>query len=464
MLALVLASLLADAPVETVLRRTFNAADAQRSRYAYVPFEVAAGVTRFDIAYTYDRAGGTSAIDLGLLEPGPLDLGTSAWRGWSGGNRDAVFVAADDATPGYWPGPLPAGTWHVALGLYKVAEAGTAVEIRIRTAADVRGPAPTLARRGSEPQLRDARWYAGGLHAHTLHSDGVLPTQEVAALAREAGLDFLTITDHNNTTHQRDAIDVPGLLVIAGEEVTTPAGHANVWGLRGDRALVDFRAQTGADVARLVADAHAQGALFSINHPFLDCAACSWTGDVAEGVDALEISNPGASGLAQALALWDTLLRAGRRITAVGASDWHRPGAVGIGTPAVRVHASELSTPAILRGIREGRVIVMTRATLPPPSVVVRSGLHAATIGETLAVAEADALEVEVAVDDPAYEGARVELVWRGEAVDRATLTARGTARFRRWPPAGGYLRVQVTAADGAPLAITNPVFVTVAR
>jgi hypothetical protein len=106
----------------------------------------------------------------------------------------------------------------------------------------------------------------------------------------------------------------------------------------------------------------------------------------------------------------------------------------------------------------------MARATLPPPSVVARSGLRTATIGETLEIAAEDALEVEVAVDDPAYEGARVELVWRGETVDRATLTARGTARFRRWPAAGGYLRVHVTAADGAPLAITNPVFVTAGR
>jgi hypothetical protein len=462
MLALVLASLLAGAPVETVLRRTFTAADAQRSRYAYVPFEVAAGVTRIDVAYAYDRAGGASAIDLGLLEPGALDLGTTAWRGWSGGNRDAFFVATDDATPGYWPGPLPAGTWHVALGLYQVPDAGTAVEVRIRTATETRGAAPPLAPRETFPS-RPA-WYAGGLHAHTLHSDGVLPTQEVAALARAAGLDFLTITDHNNTAHQRDPIDAPGLLVIAGEEVTTPAGHANVWGLEGSRAQVDFRAQTGADLARLVADAHAQGALFSINHPFLDCAACSWTRDVPEGVDALEISNPGASGLAQALALWDTLLRAGRRITAVGASDWHRPGPVGIGTPAVRVFATELSTPAVLRGIREGRVIVMARATLPPPSVVARSGLRSATIGETLAVAPEDALEIEVGVGDPAYEGARVELVWRGETVDRATATAHGTVRFRRWPAADGYLRVHVTAADGAPLAITNPVFVTIGR
>ena len=105
-------------------------------------------------------------------------------------------------------------------------------------------------------------------------------------------------------------------------------------------------------------------------------------------------------------------------------------------------------------------MIVVARATLAPPSLVARSSLRAAAIGETLAVAIGDAVEVEVGLDDPAYEGARVELVWRGEVVDRATAAAGGTVRFRRWPATDGYLRVHVTAADGAPLAITNPVFV----
>ena len=97
-------------------------------------------------------------------------------------------------------------------------------------------------------------------------------------MAREAGLDFVAITDHNNTTH---AVDVPPdphgkPLHIVGEEITTPGGHANVWGLRpGD--WIDFR--VAADDQRindLAAAASARGALFSINHPVADCDACDW--------------------------------------------------------------------------------------------------------------------------------------------------------------------------------------------
>ena len=82
---------------------------------------------------------------------------------------------------------------------------------------------------------RGARWYSGALHVHTVHSDGTLTVDEVSRLAREAGLDFLAITDHNNTAHQVDPVPADGLLRIVGEEVTTPGGHASVWGLGGER-------------------------------------------------------------------------------------------------------------------------------------------------------------------------------------------------------------------------------------
>ena len=293
-----------------VIRKHLTAADVFVQRYVYVPFEVPPGTTRIEFAYAYDRADGANVIDLGLLEPGTLQLGTTAFRGWTGGERAGGFVAVDDATPGYWPGPIPPGEWRVQLGLYKIGAAGVDVDVTIQTSSGPAGKTPALPSRPQEPLKREARWYAGGLHAHTLHSDGKLTAQELAAAARQAGLDFLAITDHNNTAHQRERIDVPGLLVITGEEVTTSGGHANVWGLAGERAFVDFRVLPGdRAVQGLVDQARAQGALVSINHPYADCFACSWTHDVPQDLDAIEISNPGAANLALAIGLWDSLLR-----------------------------------------------------------------------------------------------------------------------------------------------------------
>ena len=43
---------------------------------------------------------GFLGVDLGLFEPGPLDLGTPSFRGWSGSERREVTVTAAGATPG----------------------------------------------------------------------------------------------------------------------------------------------------------------------------------------------------------------------------------------------------------------------------------------------------------------------------------------------------------------------------
>src|SRR5262249_52806028 len=151
----------------------------------------------------------------------------------------------------------------------------------------------------------------------------------------------------------------PAPLAIVGEEVTTPAGHANVWGLR-DGAWIDFRVAPGdpdaaGSINRLVADAHRAGALFSINHPFGDCGGCAWQQVVPDRLDAIEIWNGDQGPQAEAIALWDRWLGAGRHVTAVGASDWHRAPAP-VGAAAVRVFAPELSEAAIIAAIHDGHV------------------------------------------------------------------------------------------------------------
>jgi hypothetical protein len=445
-----------------VVTRHFTARDQQVGRYQYVPFDVPAETTRVVVGYRYDRRGGANVLDLGLFEPGPLALGSPAFRGWSGGGRDTVTIALDEATPGYWPGPIPPGRWHVMLGLYKVAPEGVDVEITVETSIEPRPAAPVgLAPRPREPLRSGPAWYAGALHAHTVHSDGALSARELADKARGERLDFLAITDHNNTAHQLEVVDVQDLLLIAGEEVTTPGGHFNVWGLPGERAYVDFRAAAGDPaIHTLTAGARARGALVSINHPFASCFGCPWTHPVPDALDAIEISDERPEARLQAMALWDLLLRQGRRVTAVATSDWHR-GATRIGVPAVRVFAAELSAPAILGGIRDGRVVVVADGSLPAPVVSVRAGGAEAGIGDRVLTKAGEALEVGVE-GRPEYQGARADLLWNGEVVASDRLPAGGGVRFARHAAASGYLRVHLVAADGTLLALTNPIYVEV--
>lgn len=445
-----------------VIKAHFTAKDQQVRRYVEVPFDVPAGTTRVDIELRYDKAAGANVVDLGLFEPGSLALGTKAFRGWTGGERSAIFVSSSDATPGYWPGPIQAGTWNVGLGLYKVGETGVDVEVTVRTssAPEPAGP-PAIPARSTEAVKKGEAWYSGALHAHTWNSDGALPAQKLAETAKAAGLDFLAITDHNNTVHQRERIDVPGLLTIVGEEVTTPGGHMNVWGLGGWRDLIDFRVSPGDPaIGDIVKAATTRGALVGINHPYSECVACSWTHAVPAGVNTIEISGREPAEMVRAVALWDMLLREGRRVTAIGVSDWHR-GDAPIGSASVRVLAPELSQRAILEGIRAGRVVVMMDGTTPAPELRVTTAASSARVGDTLSPKRGEAFAVKIEAASAVYDAARVELFWNGEKVGTAPLV-NGKVGFDRFASTDGYLRATVLSATGAPIAVINPIWIKV--
>jgi hypothetical protein len=450
----------AEAP--RIIKTHFTPKQQQVDRYVQVPFDASQGTTRIDIELKYDRANGENVVDLGLLEPGSLSLGTRAFRGWTGGERSAIFVSATDATPGYWPGPIQAGQWNVSLGLYKVGATGVDVEVTVRTSSEpVTAAMPSLPVRAKEPIRTGPAWYSGALHAHTHNSDGALSAQALAERARAEGLDFLAITDHNNTASQREAIDVPGLLTLLGEEVTTPGGHANVWGLGGIRDFVDFRVSPGdAAIHSLFRAVAARGGLVGINHPYSACVACSWTHPVPEVVNTIEITGREPAEIVRAVALWDMLLTAGRRVTAIGVSDWHR-GDAPIGAASVRVWANELSTRAILDSIRAGRVIVMADGASAPPEVRVTSASKDARAGDTLTLARGDAYALDIDAKARLFSGAHVEAYWNGEKIATAPL-AEGHARFERFASTDGYLRVHVLAANGVPLAVTNPVWIRI--
>jgi hypothetical protein len=445
-------------------------------RYQYLPFTVSAGTEAVTISYSYSGDDGSSVIDLGLFEPGPVTLGTASFRGYSGGAQRTITVGRHSASPGYKTGPLPAGTWHVMLGMYKVAPAGVDVQIKITEAKD---EAPTDETPGPKGPGRHTPaggalasgshvgrvlsdppgWYAGSLHLHTKHSDGTMDPAAVAAMARDAGFDFIAITDHNNTTHTREPMP-PSPLHIVGEEVTTPGGHANVWGL-AEGAWIDFRVMpTDAGAADaingMVAAAHKAGALFSINHPIDNCAGCSWEQIIADGIDAVEIWQNEKAPRDAEIAFWDRLLRTGRHVTAVGVADWHRlPNRMDVA--AVRVRADSLTERAVIDGIRRGHVIVMRDAATPPPSVSVSCGSHAAGVGDTLVCTAADTISMRVAA--PAFQDGQVDFIWNAA---RMTSKAIGGGATFSMPASAGYLRAHVYAADGSAVAITNPVYVEV--
>jgi len=326
-------------------------ADRAGSRYRYLPVDVPPGARSLAVTLGYDRTAGV--LDLGCFGP------DGEFRGWSGGARDGFTIAAGHATPGYLPGPLTPGTWHVALGLHRVPAGGLPWTVAAQTSlTGPEEPMPGSPVRPVRPPRRDLpappgyTWLAGDLHAHTVHSDGSLTVAELAALAAGAGLDFLAVTDHNTVSHHTElhaAGTAAGLVLVPGQELTTDRGHANAF---GDIGWVDFR-EPAADWLSTVDD---RGGLLSVNHPL--GGDCAWLHPSPVRPPLAEVWHSGwwdrtwGAPLAWLLA-WDPAA------TPVGGSDFHTPAnSERLGHPTTWVACAERSADAILAGLAAGRVTI----------------------------------------------------------------------------------------------------------
>jgi hypothetical protein len=298
--------------------------------WVYVPVTVPAGVREIAVSYTYDRPAPPAgqpgnALDLGVFDE-------RGFRGWSGGARDSFAISRSEATPGYLPGPVRPGRWHVVLGPYTIAPQGLdwTVHVTLRFGAPDH---EAFAACHAPPQARGRgrAWYRGDTHLHTVHSDGAWLPGRLVAGARRSGLDFIVSTEHNTSSAAgvwgRHAID--DLLIIDGEEVTTRNGHLTALGLPSG-TWIDWRYRAVDEVfARHVERIRRHGALAVAAHPFCPYVGCQWKFGYAE-VDAIEVWNgPWTLHDEASLQMWNGLLVEGRRwIPAVGGSDSHHEGQV----------------------------------------------------------------------------------------------------------------------------------------
>jgi hypothetical protein len=328
--------------------------DRFASPWHYLPAEIGPGAAGLRVELEYERDHGT-VLDLGCLGPG-------GFRGWSGSARTSFVITGEAATPGYFPGEIEAGLWQVMIGVHRVPPDGVRYRVTAETVrrggnllppADPAPPAPL-----DRPPRRDLpagsgrRWLAGDLHAHTVHSDGVLTVQELAVLAVERGLDFIAVTDHNTTSHHAElsaAASRYGITLLPGQEVTTDGGHA---GALGDVGWIDFRREPDDWLEAT----EACGGLLSVNHPF--AGPVSWTRPMRRRPPLAEVwhwswldkrwTTPFAWWLA-----WDATA------IPVGGSDWHGPGSdAPPGSPTTWVECAGNEPDEVLDGLRAGRVAI----------------------------------------------------------------------------------------------------------
>jgi hypothetical protein len=409
---------------------------------------------------------------------GPTGFRGSAMR--SSPDQD-ITIGETEAPPGFLIGPIPPGTWSLVLSTGEILNDGLengVLSYHLEASARI-GGAPDVERmeRGwAGPAAAEPRpptgargWYRGDLHSHTVHSDGNITVADRVRGAVERGQDFLAITDHNTVSHFRELDAWPAdITPIRGSEVTTFHGHLNCFGLR---EIIDWRdAARGSGAAKIVDEAHRQGAIISINHPsgFGDpwCGGCHWDFALVDyaGIDAIEVWNGRwripESDNNGALAFWTDLLDAGFRPTAVSGTDSHSAEEDEyVALPLNHVYADDRGEASILDGIRRGRVFVSSG-----PIVSFRArgsdGVDVVLPGEQMSANGMLDLAVDVEqMEAPATlwfvtSGSTVQL---GECGPGSSHLVHERLVARKW------WRLELrtgSAANGDVLALTNPVYV----
>lgn len=437
----------------------------QTFTYINLPFEVPSGIGRIDVRYRYDAAissdptiSGGNTVDIGIIDSRGAQFMTQGFRGWSGSARQQFYIAHDGATPGYLSGPIQSGTWAICLGAYKVVPQGCDVQVEITLTPSTTDSAesPTLlpVRSTTNRPANADHWYKGELHCHTVHSDGDSTPAEVIQIAESLGLDFLAITDHNNRSQLVDLERVQtSLILIPGYEVTTYYGHWNIWG-SGD--WIDFRIQSPDDLQRAIRSATEQGYLVSCNHP--RPYGPDWAFPEVEGYATVEIWNgPWELLNERCLAFWDAHLKQGKRLVAVGGSDFHFSKEIHeahLAHPTNYIYCPEMpSAQNLLNNLRAGHSFVTESPTGPRLDLRVGSAM----MGDSWHGTERPLCRLTV----QAAKGNEAQIWTQNGILHRFNIDQ--DQQVFEFPVAGldiRYLRAQVLdTANGNYRAISNPIY-----
>ena len=410
-------------------------------------------------------------------------LGPAGFRGSANrsvGDHD-IRITESDAPLGFLMGPIPAGRWTVVLSAGEILNDGVETgELTYHLEATARVGSPRGPRRDRPPAAAPAAaespprtgapgWYRGDLHSHTVHSDGEITVPDRVRGAVQRGQDFLAITDHNTISHFRELDGWPDSITpIRGSEVSTFHGHMNCFGLREP---IDWRdAARGSGAVRIVEQAHAQGAVISINHPsaFGDpwCGGCHWDFALVDyaTIDAIEVWNGRwripESDNNGALAFWTDLLDAGFRPTAVSGTDSHSAEEDEyIALPMNHVYADDRSEGAVLDAIRGGRVFLSSGPILTFQARGT-DGRNVVLPGDDIPAGGQLSLTADVTeLDSPA----RLWFVTSGSRVLIGECEPSTTSLVHDGLVATTWWRLELragSAPNGDILALTNPVYV----
>lgn len=176
------------------------------------------------------------------------------------------------------------------------------------------------------------RFWKGNIHTHSTLSDGLREPEAVCATYREAGYDFLALTDHFLPKYGFPLADTrpfrsPGFTTLLGAELHAPAtALGEMWHILAVGLPQGFAPTAPEETGpSLAARALAAGAFVAIPHP-------GWYALTAEdansipGAHAVEVYNHTSqlrTERGDGVYLADQLLAGGRRVTLLAVDDAH---------------------------------------------------------------------------------------------------------------------------------------------
>lgn len=206
------------------------------------------------------------------------------------------------------------------------------------------------------------RFCKGMLHCHSTRSDADIDPDQVCRIYREAGYDFISLTDHFLAEYDFPIVDTTpfrtdefttllGAELHAGQMSAGEMWHIVAVGLPADFAPTKEH-ETGPALARRAADA---GAFVALPHPewYALTLEDGLSVDAAMAVELVNGMCGHESGRGQGSALLDQLLNTGRRVGCIATDDAHRYGPE-LHSGWVMVKATDNTPDAILSALKAG--------------------------------------------------------------------------------------------------------------
>lgn len=270
------------------------------------------------------------------------------------------------------------------------------------------------------------KWFKGNLHTHTTVSDGKRSPEEVVALYRENGYDFLALTDHwklSRTEMQEN------ILLLSGCEYNfNMYARDGIYHIVGIGMKQDPAPERDGTAQQCVNTIHAAGGYVILAHPAWSLNTPAQI-KALSGIDAAEIYNS-VSGLPRNCrpysgAVLDMLAVEGYCLPLVASDDTHFYIEADMCRSYTMVQADECTPEAILAALRAGKFY----ATQGPR-------IEVETEGRILRVRTTPAQSV-VCYTDTAWETHRAEV---GDGITEAEFTMGSAVSVAR---------IEVTDAEG---------------